>query len=65
MWLIQSKLGRKKAMRDEVKKLSRDQTVKGLMCFAKLRGSDITLRAKWTHPKGLRCSLFTETLYVS
>ena len=57
MWLIQSKLRRKKAVRDEGKKLSRDQRVKGLVCFVKLRCSDITLRVKWTHPKGLSCSV--------
>lgn len=45
-WLIQPKLGRKKAVRDDARKLSRDQTVKGLAGFTRLRSWGITLKIR-------------------
>lgn len=57
LWLIQPKEEKKKAVRDEGKKLSRDHTGKGFLCFTKLRSLGITLKIKRTHPKGLSCSV--------
>lgn len=56
LWLIQPRQVRNKAVRDEGKRLGRDQTAKDLLSLTALRSSGITLKVKWTHPEGLRAA---------